>query len=50
MSFLSAVTVLNGGIWPCEGPGFMRISGKWVHGLIQLADYFACSFLLHISH
>jgi len=36
-------------IWPCEGPGFTRISGKWVHGLIQLTKCFLW-VLLYISH
>jgi len=43
-SFLSAVTGSYGSIWPCEGPGFMRISSKWLHGLIQLAKCFLCGF------
>jgi len=28
--FLSAVAGSNGGIWPCERLGFMRISGEWL--------------------
>ena len=33
-SFLGGVVSLNGGFWPCEGPGFTRISGTQVDGLI----------------
>jgi len=41
---LGAKTGSNGSIWLYEGPGLMRISGKWVHGLIQLGIYFLCGF------
>jgi len=38
------VTGSNGGIYSWERPGFTRISGKWVHGLKQLAKCFLCGF------
>ena len=41
MSFLWGLEGLNGSVWPSEGPGF---SGKWMHGLIQLAKCFLCGF------
>jgi len=47
MSFLSGVKESNGSIWPCEGPGFTRISGKWVHELIKLANVFCVVFALY---
>jgi len=31
----------------CEGPGFTKISSKWMHGFMQLGKCFLCVFAVY---